>query len=106
MTKPSMKQQLERLKHENAVLKKALGDVLWMARRYADNSGTYAPSDYNQAMTSLLDENAISQSTLQRIMDNRVKPTDTVWARDRDFEYRSAPLHKYNHDGTPKDMPF
>lgn len=40
----------KKLKEENQQLKKIIADTLWMARRYAHNRSTFAPSTVNEAI--------------------------------------------------------
>lgn len=58
---------------ENRVLRKALRDTLWMARRYADHRCTYTPSLYNNAVRAL---EAIGFCV------EVDKTVNTKWARD------------------------
>ena len=42
--------ELEKLRTENANLRSALQETLWMARRYADGRMTFAPTDVNKVI--------------------------------------------------------
>ncbi len=37
-------------------IKKAIQDIVWMARRYADHRKTYAPDMFNEAQQILIEE--------------------------------------------------
>lgn len=40
----------KQLEQQNETLRRIIGDIWWMARRYADGRSTYAAGMYNQAV--------------------------------------------------------
>lgn len=70
--KPSPDAELKRLLAENADLRTIVGDLHWMARRYADSRRSYAAPLFNHATRTLLRLGVKLDPTTDGI----------VWARD------------------------
>ena len=51
---PKRNPEITRLKNQNDILRQAVVDLHWMARRYADGSRTYATSMFNERTRQLL----------------------------------------------------
>ncbi len=60
------------LKEQNNTLRKIIGEIWWMAQRYANGRSTYAPSMYNMAI-DLAIKNGVTFET------------NDIYAEDGDF---------------------
>jgi hypothetical protein len=60
------------LEEQNNTLRKIIGEIWWMAQRYANGRSTYAPSMYNQ-MIDLAIKNGVKLEA------------DEIYAEDGDF---------------------